>query len=108
MPVNPSVEVDLDRLYDIAQKIPDDVWFMILDKMRNVLADKWFDDEQSNLDEIINAMDNGNHRKAAKLIENSENQEEIEATIHSMCQDVLECEPKDREHIQTSLSNYER
>lgn len=107
MPVNPSVEVDLDRLHDIAQQIPDDVWFIILDKIRNVLDDKWFNDDQSDLDELITAMDNGNEQKAARLIKNSENQEEIEQTIHSMCQDVLECEAKDRETIQSSLSNYE-
>lgn len=110
MVIEPPIEVTLKRLEEIAQEIPDSVWLLVLRQIKKVLEDRWFGDDQNEeakLDELVRAIDNGNHQKAGQLIEQRENSEEIERTIGDMCQEVLECEPKDERAVQRRLSRYE-
>lgn len=110
MVIDPPIEVTLKRLEEIAQKIPDSVWLLVLRQIKKVLEDKWFGEDQNKqgeLDELVRAIENGNHQKAGRLIEQRENSDEIERTIGDMCQEILECEPKNEREVQRRLSRYE-
>lgn len=109
MTVHQSFQQVLQNLIESAQNIPDAVWLVIITKIRDVLGDRWFGqdkEEQEELNKIIKAINNGNHERAGNLIQERDNTEQIEKTIHDMCRSVLDCEPQTEEEAQKTLNTY--
>lgn len=47
---------------------------MLLQKLKQVLENNWFSEENEQLEELTNAIDSGNHEKAVQIVKSRDGQ----------------------------------